>query len=95
MCLMKQGLLSLAAVIALGAALRRGAPDAPDAFGWLIGAGILAGLAALAKSSALVLGPFACAALLLSAWRRGRRSMAGLLRPALAWSVAAALGSWH
>lgn len=88
-------LLSLAAVIALGAALRRGmpdAPDAPDAFVWLIGAGILAGLAALAKSSALVLGPFACAALLLSAWRRGRRSMAGLLRPTLAWSVAAALG---
>ena len=82
-------LLSLAAVIALGSALRRNSPEAPEAFRWLIAAGALAGLAALAKSSALVLGPFACGVLVLFAWRRGQRRPAGLLRPALIWTAAA------
>ena len=84
-------LLSLAAVIALGSALRRNSPEAPEAFRWLIAAGALAGLAALAKSSALVLGPFACGVLVLFAWRRGQRRPAGLLRPALIWTAAAVL----
>lgn len=95
-------LLSLAAVCALGAALRRSAPTAPEpgaapdpphraATGWLVAAGALAGLAALAKSSALLLGPFACALLLLAAWRRGPRRAAPLLRGALVWTLAAAL----
>lgn len=98
-------LLSLAAVIALGAALRGPAPVAdgaghpraaaepgrPVSTRWLVAAGALAGLAALAKSSALLLGPFACALLLLTAWRRGARRAGPLLRGALVWTLSATL----
>lgn len=98
-------LLSLAAVTALGAALRGPAPtsretgEAQDtatpgrrvSTRWLVAAGALAGLAALAKSSALLLGPFACAVLLLTAWRRGQRRAGPLLRGALVWILSATL----
>ncbi len=78
-------LLSLCAVVALGAATR------PDRSGtrWAAVAGALAGLAMLNKVSALVLGPFALAWFAWRAWQRERR------RPVLArfvvWTAAAGL----
>lgn len=78
-------LLSLCAVVALGAATR------PDRSGtlWSGVAGGLAGLAMLNKASALVLGPFALAWFAWRAWQSARR------RPVLArfgvWAAAAGL----
>ncbi|HZY45785.1 MAG TPA: glycosyltransferase family 39 protein, partial [Anaerolineae bacterium] len=76
---------SLVSVAALFIAL-----DHPKPMRWLIVSGVLAGLAALSKSPAIVLGPTTFIVLAVSYWRQ-QRSIGSFFRSFFIWGICATL----
>ena len=90
---------SLASLAALGVGLNRPSPDASHlplpakervrVEGWLITSGVLAGLAMLSKSPAIVLVPTAGLVITLDAFHK-RNSIGSVIRSSLIWGLSAA-----